>query len=121
MLEVRKFSALLKSIPIDLETAPETVTRFYLKEMTGDLSGNYNNAQMALVERDKSGEVVGLKDYRKAYTLVLSYSLYDADGKPVPEDVLKTWPSTLLKALAELAVELNGLKPVEGEDPAKKD
>jgi hypothetical protein len=68
-----------------------------------------------------TGEVVGMNDYKGMYSTLLSFCLYDADGKLVPEASIQAWPDSAQRVLFDAASVLNGLKKSEeAEENAEK-
>lgn len=110
-----KISVLRKSQPVDLELAEGQEARFFVKEMTGAQRDEYFNKTAQRTTRDASGEVIGMKDYKGLYSTLLAFCMYDAANKEVPESTIQGWPDSAQKALFEIARDLNGLKPAEGD------
>jgi hypothetical protein len=113
---VVRVSILRKSQPVELETKDGEYVRYSVKEMNGAQRDEYFNKTASRTTRDASGEVVGMKDYKGLYSTLLSFCLYDADGKAIPESQIQEWPDTAQKALFEVARDLNGLNAKQGDD-----
>jgi hypothetical protein len=111
-----KFSIAKKSIPVVLEDEKGVEIAYSLREMTGDQLAEYSKAASLKVSTDKEGNVSEIKDYKGIYSLLLSFTLYDAHDKLVPESVIESWPHSVQKALQEEASKINGFKDA---DPKK--
>jgi hypothetical protein len=120
MSEAVRISVLRKSQPVELEVAEGEVVRYAVKEMTGAQRDEYLNKITAKANRDAKGEVVGMKDYKGLYSTLLSFCVYDTDGKPIPESKIQEWPDTAQKALFDIATELNGLQAKQTEASTPK-
>jgi hypothetical protein len=116
MSDAVRISVLRKSQPVELEVSEGDVVRYAVKEMTGAQRDEYFNKTAQRTTRDANGEVIGMKDYKGLYSTLLSFCVYDADGKPIPESKIQEWPDTAQKALFEIARDLNGLKGDKGDD-----
>lgn len=112
---VKTISILRKSQPVDLEVEVGNVVRYYVKEMSGAQRDEYLNKTAQKSRLDDKGDVVGLKDYKGLYSNLLSFCLYDADGKLVGESKIQEWPDAAQKALYEMANELNGMSKTASE------
>lgn len=119
MSDAVKISVLRKSQPVFLEVEEGKELQFFVKEMTGAQRDEYFNKTAERTIRDSSGEVVGMKNYKGLYSTLLSFCIYDAAGKEVPESTIQGWPDTAQKALFEIARDLNGLKGEKGDDEKK--
>jgi succinylarginine dihydrolase len=91
---VVRVSILRKSQPVELEIAEGDFVRYSVKEMNGAQRDEYFNKTANRTTRDASGEVVGMKDYKGLYSTLLSFCLYDTDGKAIPESKIQEWPDT---------------------------
>jgi len=120
MSDAVRISVLRKSQPVELELAEGELVRYAIKEMTGAQRDEYLNKVTQKTTRDASGEVVGMKDYKGLYSTLLSYCLYDADSKLIPESKIQEWPDTAQKALFDIAIELNGLKAKKADEGSEK-
>lgn len=116
MSDAVRISVLRKSQPVELEVAEGELVLYAIKEMTGAQRDEYFNKTAQRTTRDANGEVIGMKDYKGLYSTLLSFCVYDADGKPIPESKIQEWPDTAQKALFEIARDLNGLKGDKGDD-----
>jgi hypothetical protein len=120
MSDAVRISVLRKSQPVELELAEGELVRYAIKEMTGAQRDEYLNKVTQKTTRDASGEVVGMKDYKGLYSTLLSFCLYDADSKLIPESKIQEWPDTAQKALFDIAIELNGLKAKKADEGSEK-
>lgn len=120
MSDAVRISVLRKSQPVELELAEGQVVQYAVKEMTGAQRDEYFNKTAQRTTRDANGEVVGMKDYKGLYSTLLSFCLYDADGKLIPESKIQEWPDTAQKALFDIAIELNGLKVKKDDEGSEK-
>ena len=100
-----------------MEVAPGQVVVYSIQEFTGDQRDTYFAKSASKWTTDSKGETV-ITDYKGTYSLLLSLTMYDADGKLVPESVIQGWPDATQKALAEAAKEVCNFKADEVE---KKD
>lgn len=106
--EVLKVSVIRKSQPIDIEIEEGKDMRLYVKEMTGAQRDDYFNRAAKKTKTNAQGDVIGFSDYSGSLSLLLSYCLYDADGKLIPEKTIQEWPDAAQKALNSIASALNG-------------
>jgi hypothetical protein len=120
MSDAVRISVLRKSQPVELELAEGELVLYAIKEMTGAQRDEYLNKVTQKTTRDASGEVVGMKDYKGLYSTLLSFCLYDADSKLIPESKIQEWPDTAQKALFDIAIELNGLKAKKADEGSEK-
>jgi hypothetical protein len=120
MSDAVRISVLRKSQPVELELAEGELLLYAIKEMTGAQRDEYLNKVTQKTTRDASGEVVGMKDYKGLYSTLLSFCLYDADSKLIPESKIQEWPDTAQKALFDIAIELNGLKAKKADEGSEK-
>jgi hypothetical protein len=119
MADALKISVLRKSQPVDLEVEEGMVTRYYVKEMTGAQRDEYFNKTAQRTKTDANGEVIGLRDYKGMYSTLLSFCIYDAEQKAIPETKIQEWPDTAQKALFEVARGLNGMSSSDSEGNSK--
>ena len=112
---IKTISILRKSQPVDLEVEEGKQVRFFVKEMSGAQRDEYLNKTAQKSRLDEKGDVVGLKDYRGLYSNLLSFCLYDAEGKLVPESKIQEWPDAAQKALYEMANDINGMSKPDSE------
>lgn len=105
--------------PIEL---PVTIgeKKYVLREADEETAAIFSNARLKGVQLD-DGKVTGLpEDLAGVQSLLVSRCLfpYNVDGKaantPVPRDVVKSWPSRIVKPLFEKAKEISELD--EGEE-----
>lgn len=108
-----------KSIPVEMELEEGVVLQYTVREFTGAQREAYLEKQAKKYVTDKDGNVLEIKDYKGMFSTLLAFTVYDADGKLVPEPVIQEWSDSAQKALAEVAREINGM--VEKEADPKKD
>lgn len=82
---------------------------YTLKEATGEGAVLYNNRRAACVVLSNDGKIARLKNIADLEPLLVSLCLYDSNGKLVPEKVIKTWPSTKVRQLHDLAKKISQL------------
>jgi|688.fasta_scaffold01606_28 hypothetical protein len=120
MSDAVRISVLRKSQPVELELSEGEFVRYSIKELTGAQRDEYFNKTASRTNRDANGEVVSMKDYKGLYSTLLSFCLYDADSKLIPESKIQEWPDTAQKALFEIAIELNGLRIKKADEGSEK-
>lgn len=97
------FNLSLAEEPVELDGKAYT-----LRELSGKGRERYINLQLAASDGgDKVTSVDGL------VCGLVSLTLVDAAGVPVPQKVIEAWPSRVVDSLAEKARELSGLDSVE--------
>lgn len=113
-----KFSVKTKSTPVVLEDAQGNEVTYQVHQLTGAGADALRAAQAAKLVLDSEGNVKEIKDFTGQYTEILTRCLKDPSGALVPKDVLNSWPDEALKGLYEIAIDVNGMKPVPAEaDP----
>jgi len=109
-----------KSIPVELEVADGQCMTYQVKEMSGAQRDEYQSRLAKKATVDAQGNVIEIKDTTGLYSSLLAHTLYDPDGKLVPEATIQSWPDSAQRALFEVAREVNGYNDKQ-DDPEKKD
>lgn len=99
-----KLSLKLKSEQVELEGKT-----YMLNELTGQQRDGYLNVSAQRVKTDATGKPIGIKNFDGLQTHLISLSLRDSEGKPVPETEIKTWPATTVESLYAAAQTLSAL------------
>lgn len=82
---------------------------YSLKEASGKSAGIYRNFCMSCLNTGPNGSTSGIKNLADAEPLLVSMCLFDAQDKPVPQQVIGKWPSRIQKALFKKAKEISEL------------
>jgi hypothetical protein len=106
-----------KSVPVEMEI-DGNVLLYTVREFTGSQREAYFEKQAKKYVTDKEGNVQEVKDYKGMYSTLLALTVYDADGKLVPESTIQEWSDSAQKALVEVAREVCGMGEKEA-DPKK--
>lgn len=104
-----KFSLARKEQPIELEVDENTVLAYKIKEMTGADRDRYYNTLTKKTVQDNSGQTTKILDYSGVYSLLLSYTLFDADDQLVKESIIQSWPDSVQQSLHEIARKINNM------------
>ncbi len=112
MAKELRFSTVLKELPVFLTGKDNVEKKYTLKELTGSQRAIYNASFDVRIEMDSEGKAKaiageGFKSFSANQFLALC--LYDADNKLISEEVIGTYPSTMLSQLHDAALELSGL------------
>ena len=105
--------------PMDLPTLQREVQvtlggeAYFLREASGDAAVKYVNARTNSVRLDKRGGGLSVHNIGNLAPLLVSLTLFDADGKPVAESTIRAWPNTTQEALYERSLDLSGLRDVD--------
>lgn len=114
-----KFSIARKTVPVILEGEAGVELKYSLREMTGEQLSEYSTKASERYKTDSAGGVAEIKDFRGIYSLLLSYTLYDAAGNLVPVSEIEQWPHTVQRLLMEEASKLNGFRDADAESEKK--
>jgi len=114
-----KFSLKLKEVPVEITDVDGTKKSYKLREVAGDDRCIFLDDMSERMGIGEDGKPT-IKKVRGLQESLLTKSLYDEKDKLVSEDVLKTYPSTVLTELFKTAQTLSGLDMV-GVDEAKND
>lgn len=85
---------------------------YFLHEADGENGTTFKNKRNSLMKFNEEGRVVGFNDVHILETLIISYCLKDATGKPVPVATFNKWPNRVKEKLAETALQISGLRQV---------
>lgn len=130
MSEMLSFSLERKSVPVVLENEdtkqPET---FAIVELSGKARDDYMNVMGRKTKTTKDGSTT-IQNFEGIMSSLLARSLFPCTHKktpdgilcesisdaPVPEARIQNWPSSVQKALFEVAKEISGLDTEEEDD-----
>lgn len=113
--EIRKFTLTRKEVPVEIDGQLYT-----LLEMDGKQRDQYLNHVGGKMKTTSEGKPAGLKDFNNLQSRLISQHLKDLEGEYVKEDVINTYPASVVSGLAEMCREISGLDD-EGEEEAKND
>lgn len=99
---------------------PKGPVTYLIREFDGDGQSAYLAWVRDNTVRDENGQPLGLTDFTGFHIILLLQCLFTTDGKPVDETTMRSWPSRLLKELADIARRLNGLDG-KADETAKND
>lgn len=94
---------------------------YTIKELTEEGHGKYLVAQSKCTRLDKKGNMIGTRDeaLQDLRSYLVSLCLFDSEGNPVPQSVIKGWKNSTVKGLEKIIEdisELNEDDDVEDED-----
>lgn len=112
--QILELAAELKKLPVKIGA-----NEFELRELVGTQRDRYLNLSTARLRFEK-GRAVGINNFEGYQTELLALSLYDSNGKAVPETTLAGWPSTTLGTLYKKSRELSNLGQDDKEVEAAK-
>ena len=108
--EVMKLTAIVKTIPVELEQEGGAVKSYTLRELTGDQRDVYLDSMKDRFKLSASGEVSAVTNFKGLHNSLLKLCLIDDEtGKVVSEEELKKLPSTTTTALFDAATKLSAL------------
>lgn len=113
----------MAELPLEFDLTPTTVPvriagqDYLLKEASGAVATTWRNSVFRSTKVDSNGRPSSYEGIAEAEPLLVSLCLYEANGKLVPIQTVKSWPARIQKALFEKAKEISGLD--EEETPEK--
>lgn len=113
----------MELLKLNLRTATQSVVLiapdgkpqdYELYEMTGTERDAYLETLGKRMARDKDGKVTGISNYKGLQADLVSRCLYKkGEDKPVPADIVQSWPASALSALFTAAQKLNQIGETE--------
>lgn len=101
-----------EEVNYDLTPREETVTiggnYYILREADGNASTRYSNARLKYTEV-RGDKVVAIEGMADTEPLLVSLCLFTQEGKPVPEVVIRKWPSRVQSALFDRAKRISNI------------
>lgn len=118
-MEKLSLSLLKPVLEVNIEMAPQTFEDFEIREMNAAQMGAYmQQLKGRMVERGEGKDTTFVvNNFEGMQTALLKSSLYRKNGKLVPEEELKQWPTSTVTALFQASQKVNGLD----KDSAEKD
>jgi hypothetical protein len=117
----RRLNKARKRVELEIEDDDGAVRDYVVVEMSGAVRDQWLTEQAGKVRLDpKTGQPTGVKDFKGSMSGLIAKCLFTADGKPVGEDEIQKWSSSIQKELSDLCGEINGLTDKAAE-AAKKD
>lgn len=104
-----EFTTVCNEVPVTIDKV-----QYYLREATGDAASRYVNARVATMRLGK-GDVVGMGNIGDLAPLLVSLTLFDENGKNVPESVVRKWPNKVQEALYDRSLDLSHLRDVNSQ------
>ena len=107
-----KFSTILKNVPVFITGKDGVEKEYVLKELNGAQRAVYDSAFDVKIEMDAKGKakaVAGQNFKSLSSAQFLALCLYDEKDHLVKEDVINTYPSTMLDKLHKKGLDLSGL------------
>lgn len=106
---VRKLVRASKRVRLEGEDGVERL--YTLREEPGTLRGEWMNFLATRQKIDnRTGTVVGMKDFRGMESWLISKCMYTEQGQKVPQKEIEGWPAQLQRELFEACQKLNGLE-----------
>lgn len=114
-------SLVRKEVQVKVVDAAGSTRDYILREMTGAQRDAWMNKTQGKMSKNAEGKSVGIRDFTGLHASLISACLYQAeDNKPVSEQVIQTFPSSVQTTLFARAQKMNGLEP-DSEKKEKKD
>lgn len=112
------FSLTLKTLPVKLDD-----NKYTLKELTGDGRDDHLEGMKDRMKFNDAGKAVGLNSIKGIQAGLLALCLFDSNDKLVEQDIIITWPASVISKLHDAAQKLSALDKdlEENENAAKKD
>lgn len=82
---------------------------YTLREASGDIAVSYRNRAMACSKFNENGKIAGIEGMADLEPYLVHCCLSDEEGKRVPEEMIRAWPSRYLKELFNKVKEISGL------------
>jgi len=87
-----------------------TSTKCILREASGDVAARYRDAMMRCTTLGPNGRAVKIEGMAGTEAVLVAGCLFYADtNKPVPIDVIRSWPNRVQEALHKKAKEISEL------------
>lgn len=93
--------------------------KYFLREASGEAACNYRNAVLKCTKLGPEGKPSSMEGIASVEPLLVSLCLVDSEGKRVPESLVKSWPSRVVKVLYDKAKEISELDDDTDEDEDK--
>lgn len=93
---------------------------YSLQEASGDAACRYRNALLDCTQLGPEGKPTKIKGMADVEPFLLSLCLYDENGKLVPANKIRQWPSRIQKAIFEKLKEISELDEEEGQEDSLK-
>jgi hypothetical protein len=103
------FTLVLKSTPVEMEIKAGEKVQYALKELSGSDRDAFLKFTTSKITQNEKGEDI-VKDPTGIQSCLLARALYDQDGKSVTQEVIESYPATILSTLFDVAKELSGLE-----------
>jgi hypothetical protein len=121
-MEEHVFSLVCKKIPVTLESENGEKNTYFVCELPGPESEQFMDSSKDRFDFgvDEKGkiQIKGIKSFKGTYESLLTLSMQTATGDKVPVKEIRSWPSSVQKALFELAQKVNGMTD-ESKDEVK--
>lgn len=105
-----------KTQDILIENEAGQKVRYQLREMDGLGRDAYEKLVETRTIRDPQGNARGVRDSSGLRGALLEKCLYDEVDHPIMRETIQKWPATLVHALFERALALNGLDQESAKD-----
>lgn len=109
-----EFSTTLNKIDLKIDDRP-----YRLVQADGDKANKWRNAVLDCMILGSDGSPRGSKNLANTESMLVALCLQDESGNPVDLKLIRSWPNTVVTALAREAKRISGLDDAEQE--AKND
>jgi hypothetical protein len=109
MPHLLKFDLALKELPVEITDSSGVVQRYTLRQLTGAQRDAYWDETSKRIRPEAKPDRPAFTSMSGMQAHLISLSLINAEGNPVPPSTIQKWPASGVQGLFTAAQELSGL------------